>query len=308
MLPFGLKIAWFVLSITGLLGCFIVHCSFARIAGSKWCSLLYCTGNVLLQGMFCLGMIYRMDPFEMSRSFCIAQNVIMSYGNFLLTGVAGTFSLATSVAVRKPKTWGDSATALRWHNIYVVPLVVFPIISSAVYIPLVLKFNSLHPSDDMFCDASSPEWVRFLGYAGLPFVALWPSIYLSIRSILQVHRTNQHLLRSRTDDIIDDFTSAPKKKRRSIKAVSLTSPKHHVSIRREPINPATESPALVARNFIYLTTLLYLFRNTATLSIRTNLESTTTMPALAFQSLYLPLPIPAMDRRWLIDRIVEEPS
>ncbi|PPQ73442.1 hypothetical protein CVT26_015829 [Gymnopilus dilepis] len=251
MLPFGLKIAWFILSLTGLLGCFIFSWAFARTAGSKWCALLYCVGNLLLQGMFCLGMIYRMDPFDMPQSFCIVQNTVMSFGTFLLTGITLVYSMATSMAVNKPKTWGDSGNALRWQNTYAIPLVVFPVLASAIHIPLVLKLNSLHPSDDMFCDSSSPEWVRFLGYAGLPFVALWPALYLSIRSILQIHKTNQHLLRARTDSIIDDFTAAPKKKRRSIKEISLSStkPKRHVSVRREPISPAIESPALVARKF-----------------------------------------------------------
>ena len=66
--------------------------------GAKWVPSLYCIGNTLLQGMFCLGeislglslnfflshtlshfsgMIYRMDPFAMPRGFCIGRSQIL---------------------------------------------------------------------------------------------------------------------------------------------------------------------------------------------------------------------------------------
>ena len=98
---------------------------FARAVGAAWAPVLYCLAVTVLQGAFCLGeyffviciataplsvaqgMIYRMDPFSMPRSFCIAQTIIISTGAFIVAGTSMAFSLATYMTVLKPKTWGD---------------------------------------------------------------------------------------------------------------------------------------------------------------------------------------------------------
>jgi hypothetical protein len=36
-----------------------------------------------------------------------AQTIFISIGAYMMTGAAGAISLATSLAVLKPKTWGD---------------------------------------------------------------------------------------------------------------------------------------------------------------------------------------------------------
>ncbi|KAF8962296.1 hypothetical protein BDZ97DRAFT_1120879 [Flammula alnicola] len=248
---FGLKIAWFVLSITGLAACWIVLWAFARAVGTKWGPVLYCIGNTLLQGIFCLGMIYRMDPFEMPRSFCIVQTVVISFAGYFSAGVAMAFSLATSLTVLKPKTWGDGVRALKWRNIYAAPIIAFPLIATIIHIIFILKFDSVKPSDDMHCDSTDPEWVRFLGYAGVPFVMAWPSLYLSVKSILRVHKTNQHLQRA-CPESVDEFTSVPRKSRKReisfATRMGLSSPQP-VHPRREPIAPAITSPALLAKKF-----------------------------------------------------------
>ena len=41
----------------GLLSCWVVLWAFGRAVGAKWAPSLYCIGNTLLQGMFCLGEI-----------------------------------------------------------------------------------------------------------------------------------------------------------------------------------------------------------------------------------------------------------
>ena len=109
----------------GWLGCCTVLWAFGRTVNIQWGPVAYCAGNTLLQGAFCLGeyffviciataplsvaqgMIYRMDPFSMPRSFCIAQTIIISTGAFIVAGTSMAFSLATYMTVLKPKTWGD---------------------------------------------------------------------------------------------------------------------------------------------------------------------------------------------------------
>lgn len=111
----------------------------------------------------------------MPRSFCIAQTIIISTGAFVISGASMAFSLATYMAVLKPKTWGDGErcvfrlascarrlmiqpSAFRWRNIYAVPILVFPLVGTAVHIVGVLKFDSAQPSDDIHCDSTAPEW------------------------------------------------------------------------------------------------------------------------------------------------------
>jgi len=246
MLPFGLKIAWFVLSFTGLLSCWIVLWAFGRSVCAKWGTTLYSVGNTLLQGMFCLGMIYKMDPFAMPRAFCIAQTIIMSFGAFLIAGLAMAFSLATSVAVLKPKTWNEGERALKWRSIYAVPVVVFPTISSTIHVIFLVKFNSTQPTNDMHCESSNPEWVRFLGFPGLPFVLSWPSLYLSVKSVYRVYKVNRHLQRARPESV-DDLTIPPLSRKSEITFMPCTvlSSAHPTSIRRESVCATVPKPALL---------------------------------------------------------------
>ena len=77
MLPFALKVVWFVLSFTGmprcyphpksiidalthlkgLLSCWLVLGAFGRSVGASWGPFVYCVGCTILQGIFCLGEI-----------------------------------------------------------------------------------------------------------------------------------------------------------------------------------------------------------------------------------------------------------
>ncbi|KAF8156935.1 hypothetical protein B0H34DRAFT_711243 [Crassisporium funariophilum] len=258
MLPFSLKIVWFVLSFTGAIACWIVLHAFGRAVGNQWGPVMYSIGNTLLQGIFCLGMIYRMDPFQMPKSFCIVQVILVGFGGFLITGVCLAFSLATSMAVLKPKTWADGQQrALKWRNIYIIPTIAFPLIASIIHIVFLFKFDPIHPTDDMHCDATDPEWVRFLGYAGVPLLLSLPSLYLSIRSITRVYKTYRHLQRARSDSV-DGFTSMPRNCRKlhfQIPTRAATPSKRlsklstHSTTRREQIAPSISSPVLMARQF-----------------------------------------------------------
>ncbi|TFK41662.1 hypothetical protein BDQ12DRAFT_720495 [Crucibulum laeve] len=262
MLAFSVKIIWFVLSLTGLVGCWAVLSAFARAVGTVWGPYLYIAGCTLLQAIFCLGMIYRMDPFAMPRSFCIAQTTIIGFATFLLTGVAGAFSVATTVTVHKPKTWGDEdQVALKWRRVYLIPIAVFPVLATGVHVAFVLAYDSAQPSDDLHCDSSHPIWVRFMGYAGLPVVVSIPCLFLSIKSIIRVYKTNQHIQRARHDDVaVDHLSPLPRTRSKDLlnfvsagRAIPSPSPSakvsRRVSVGREALSPEISSPVLMSRRF-----------------------------------------------------------
>jgi hypothetical protein len=100
--------------------------------------------------------------------------------------------------------------------------------------------------------------VRLVGYAGLPFIMAWPALYLSIKSIIRISKTNRHLQRARP--ISDDFNPVPPRRshsRAAGKALSFlpsvfTPPaptRPTPAARREAIQPGIASPALSARKF-----------------------------------------------------------
>lgn len=103
--------------------------------------------------------------------------------------------------------------------------------------------------------------VRLVGYAGLPFVMAWPALYLSIKSIVRISKTNRHLQRARP--VSDDFIPVPPRSSRSRatgKAMSLIPSVRTVfpppsptgatpTPRREAIQPAIASPPGSARKF-----------------------------------------------------------
>ncbi|KAF8886527.1 hypothetical protein BD779DRAFT_615553 [Infundibulicybe gibba] len=212
MIPYGLKIAWFALSLSGLLGCWVIFLSVSRVVGSYWGPMLYCVGCTVFEGVFCLGLIWRMNPSLMPPGFCTAQTILISFANLFMTGVVMSFSLGTTRTVFKPKTWGhDCKSFLAWRNIYLIPLAVLPIIGSIVYVSILVKYHAAQPSEDMHCDATHPIWVRFFSYAGTPLLLALPCLYLSFKSIIRTIKTNRHLHRSR-----------PSQSNRNFKGNSLT--------------------------------------------------------------------------------------
>ncbi|KAF9018122.1 hypothetical protein BDZ89DRAFT_960485 [Hymenopellis radicata] len=236
MLPFALKVAWMVLSITGTICCWVVLSAFAQTVGSFWGPMTYCVACTLLQLVFCIGMTWRMDPYRMPKAFCIAQTLLMGFGTFLITGVSTAFSIATCITVLKPKSWGSQESrALVWRHIYALPMVVFPILASAVQIAVVLKLDAVKPSDDIQCDATDPQWVRFLGYAGTPLLLVIPCFILSIKSIVNTIRTNKHIQRSRSDELdIEQLAPMPYRLRVRRLFSFKTPPRQQL---RDPVRP-----------------------------------------------------------------------
>ncbi|KAF8801083.1 hypothetical protein BYT27DRAFT_7310995 [Phlegmacium glaucopus] len=226
--------------------------AFGRVVGQHWAPMMYSIGNTVLQLIFCLGMIYKMDPFLMPRSFCIAQTIFISVGAYMMTGAAGAISFATSIAVLKPKTWADGGRSLKWRAGYLYPTVVFPVVATIIHTVFIFKFDSVRPSDDLHCDSSNPEWVRFLSYAGLPFVLGLPSLYLSIKSVRIVYKTYRHLQRSRSDSV-NGFSQIGRVSRKAeLQNLTCTTSTAHVLAdpqRREQIVPAISSPELASQQF-----------------------------------------------------------
>ncbi|KAI0076509.1 hypothetical protein K474DRAFT_1225883 [Panus rudis PR-1116 ss-1] len=77
MLPLGLKVSWFVLSLLGLVSNWVAFIAFARALRPPWLPIVYCTASTVLQISFCLGFIWRMRPSIMPRGFCAAQTVLI---------------------------------------------------------------------------------------------------------------------------------------------------------------------------------------------------------------------------------------
>lgn len=197
MLPFALKAAWFALSFSGIFACWIVLTVFARAIGSYWGPMLYCVFATMLQGIFCLGMIYNMNPFDMPPAFCKAQTFIIYYSAHSVTGVCAAFTMATTSAVVWPSSVIMTASStLAWRNQYLLPIVAFPLGAIGVAVPVLLSLHAIQPTDDLHCDSSHPIWGRFLGYAGVSMILTIPCFFLSAiaaHRVFKVHTVHREL-------------------------------------------------------------------------------------------------------------------
>ncbi|KAJ7599272.1 hypothetical protein C8J56DRAFT_916277 [Mycena floridula] len=239
MLPFALKVVWFALSLIGLGSCWVVLLAFAATVSTLWGPLMYCIGVTVLQGSFCLGMIWHMDPFRMPKAFCVAQTVLFGFAACFLTGICTSFAFATNHFVRKPKNWDKYQHVLVWRNCYLIPLVVVPLAATGAQLAVILKLDAVGPSDDMHCDVKDPIWARFLGYAGIPFLLSLPSLYFTILTIYRISKINSHIKRAQTD-----AHSSYRRTRPSPSPVGLP-----MSPGRAPIRPGFTSPVLSAKQF-----------------------------------------------------------
>ncbi|PPR02268.1 hypothetical protein CVT24_011617 [Panaeolus cyanescens] len=151
------------------------------------------------------------------------------------------------MTVLKPKSWGDGKKALRWKRVYLLPIVVMPIIAVSVFIGVIVRFDPLVAVDDIHCDANDPEWVRFFGYAGLPFLMSLPSLFLSIKSVMQVYKTNLHLHRANPEsasgpEAMSSFSRSPRTMNfllsgRAAAPTPSAGPKHYPSTSRKFLLP-----------------------------------------------------------------------
>ncbi|KAJ6535056.1 hypothetical protein B0H19DRAFT_908581, partial [Mycena capillaripes] len=197
MLPFGLKLAWFALSLSGLACCWAVLLPLAWAIQSYWGPIAYAIGITCLEGIFCLGLVWRMSPANMPRAFCIAQVIITGLATFFIIGVLAAITTATTMYVAKPKQWGsqNDTTVLPWRFYYLLPMMLFPLLASAVHITFVIFFDTFDPVDGLNCVAR-PPWIRLLGYAGTPFLITIPCLGLTLLSVFRMIRTHRHIRRA----------------------------------------------------------------------------------------------------------------
>lgn len=214
MLAFGFKVAWFTLSILGFLSSFVALPAFAEALNGYLIPVLYTVSNFLLQGMFCLGMIWKMDPIAMPRAFCTAQPAILTVAWLFMTFVTSGMTVCSTTAILRPKG-GVPATPMfvrsriQWHATCLF-LALLPFAPSGVYLGLALKFDAIQPNDGMGCDATHPVWIRLFSYAGVPLLLALPSLVLTCTAGYQfyVHSPHQHHCHS-FRHTINHFTPVP---------------------------------------------------------------------------------------------------
>ncbi|KAF7323925.1 Phosphatases II [Mycena kentingensis (nom. inval.)] len=199
MLSYGLKLAWCIACILGTLCTWLTVMAFAAFLDTNWAPLWFCIFLTIWEAMFCLGIIWSMDPFAMPKSFCIAQAILMDTCLYALGGLCVAFCVATSLHILKPKKWGSLTDAFKWRPLYIIPVVVYPVLMSAIQITLIFTFDAVQPANEMHCDATNPMWVRTVGHT-LPLTIILPTAAFSVVCILRVRRTLAHIRRAQRDN------------------------------------------------------------------------------------------------------------
>ncbi|KAF8136931.1 hypothetical protein EV363DRAFT_1155959 [Boletus edulis] len=139
-----------------------------------------------------------MNPFQMPKAFCIVQTFVIYYTSWSLTGICAAITFATSSSVLRPSSRKrPAASTLAWKNKYYFPIFVFPLACLSISLPVLLRVDAIQPTDDLHCDASHPEWGRFLGYAGFPMIITIPCLFLSAAAARRLHQLHRGIQRSR---------------------------------------------------------------------------------------------------------------
>ncbi|KAI0746881.1 hypothetical protein C8Q80DRAFT_1105646 [Daedaleopsis nitida] len=212
MLAFGFKVAWFFLSLTGFLSSVAALPAFAQALGGYLIPVLYTCTNFVLQGLFCLGMVWRMDPVRMPRAFCVAQPSLLGIAWAFMTVITSAMAICTSCAILRP-AGGVPATpayirgVLRWHPACLL-LAFIPMAAFTAYLILTLSFDAIQPVDGMACDSTDPVWVRLLSYAGVPLLLAFPSFILTCTAAYQFYARSPRQSRS-FPRFNDHFTPVP---------------------------------------------------------------------------------------------------
>ncbi|KAI0711172.1 hypothetical protein C8T65DRAFT_574982 [Cerioporus squamosus] len=191
MLAFGFKAVWFSLSLTGFLSSVAALPAFAQALDGYLIPGLYTATNFVLQGFFCLGMIWKMDPFEIPGAFCIVQPALSGVAWSFMTVITSCMTFATSYAIFRPAGGVPASpvyirSRLGWHPACLI-MAFIPMAAFAAYLVLALKFDAVQPVDGLNCDATNPVWVRLLSYAGVPLLLALPSLLLTCAAAFQFY-------------------------------------------------------------------------------------------------------------------------
>ncbi|KAI5895898.1 uncharacterized protein SCHCODRAFT_02620534 [Schizophyllum commune H4-8] len=226
MVSRAVRAIFFALSLSGLFGCWFVLIAWGRAIKAEWAALTYLLGLTLCQGVFCLGMIWEMDPYYMPWVLCVAQPIVIAFSTFVMTGLVTTFSCSTFIFITK----GGRTTPLQWHPLFLLPLVAFPVAATIVQATVVMKLGAVTLEDGLQCDANDPLWTRFLSYAGAPYILTIPCIAFSAASVVRIRATDRKARVSRTLVASDAGLTSP------VHSIPLPSPVSPVSVR-----PSTSS-------------------------------------------------------------------
>ncbi|KAJ7136781.1 hypothetical protein C8R44DRAFT_767878 [Mycena epipterygia] len=194
MLPFALKIVWFVLCLAGGL-------SQSRVEVTITLAYVGTIATWVVQ--IALGTLWghRKSPwvFVINLTVYQAQAILIQCSMYGMVASCLVFFVAANFHIQKPKGWGNPERTFTWRPIYILPVAVYPLVSSVLYITLVLKYDAIQPTDDFQCDASHPMWVRLVGHLSPIVILVLPTVCLSVASMRTVARTLIHIERARPD-------------------------------------------------------------------------------------------------------------
>ncbi|KAI0646392.1 hypothetical protein C8Q79DRAFT_667144 [Trametes meyenii] len=245
MLAFGLKIAWFTLSLTGLLSSLAAVPAFAYSLDGYLIPIFYGITNCMLQGLFCLGMIWEMNPLAMPRAFCIVQPALMSVSWSILTALTTCMTIATSLAVLRPAGGIPACPAyirrnVRWRPAHLLLLIIFPLAALVAYLALSLRFNAVQPVDGLSCDVTMPVWIRLLSYAGVPLLLALPSFLLTCAAAYRFYTHSPRSILSFSHSRSNDhFTPVPLRRQSKLKPNYSW---HEAKGQHEEFAPAVAAP------------------------------------------------------------------
>ncbi|KAL0069600.1 hypothetical protein AAF712_003258 [Marasmius tenuissimus] len=181
----------------------------------------------------------------------------MSFGFCLVTGVTISFAF-DAVFESKRRSTDGGRYSFPWRPLFIIPVIAFPVTTTIALVLLVIVLEAAQPSDGLHCDATHPVWVRFLGYAGSPFIfsVTFSIFFLALNrwrgagtNTLGDSQTGLTELRPRAKD----SRLRHRASLRPLQPLALPTPSPIPSPRRTParvpINPGFASPTLDARQF-----------------------------------------------------------
>ncbi|KAH9926720.1 uncharacterized protein B0H18DRAFT_1118792 [Fomitopsis serialis] len=244
MISYALKAAWFALSLSGLLTSLVVLRYSVVALGGHWIPVTYAIANTAMQVVFCLGMIWKMNPYAMPSGFCRLQAALVTLSWFAMTGLCAIMTVSTSLSIVRSRgklSVADFQRSLEWHPVSMPVMVGCLAIFFTLCLVVSLKLHAIEGADGLQCDVAHHEWVRLLGYAGIPLLFAIPSLVLACASVVLLLSSRQqstHPPTSYQTSQADAFTAVPVRRLQSAKRISTRS-----SERDTPIEPELRTPA-----------------------------------------------------------------
>nr|GAT49955.1 predicted protein [Mycena chlorophos] len=194
----ALKVVWFTGCLSGIIPSVVGLIALGQCFSLEWATYSAALCITAIEGAFCLGFIWEMDPFKMPRAFCIAQTVTMHCASFFLVGITLALFYAATVHIIRPKRWVNIKTAFQWRKMYIFLVILYPASMCAIQLSLMFALDAIQPADGLFCGPTNPLWIRLTGEA-LPMTVLIPFVYLVAISLRGARRTMAHVQRAQKD-------------------------------------------------------------------------------------------------------------